>query len=587
MVGRDRAAVRSIEDMLRAGALPLADQLRLDRALRFEACHPRSASLRALAAQRVPRPPSTAVGASLLVALSDGRASLRLLERKAPGEDESVPLTGTAAEAMRSAERLAWLALPSVARLAPPRTGSPWRATLIVKEGEGSDGTLDGESFGLAMGLASASELVNCPVPATVAALATLGWRGETGPVDALGRKIDVLLRWAPGVDTVLVSPKQRAEAEAAMARAASIRVVPCRTLAEAVAEVLPPADEALERQCREASTAARLADDLYRLALRGKPALLGWSCVEATADWLSEHLSGEHAERARIAAAIAARHAGRHRPLELRGSWGRSLRRPLRLRLLAHAVQHAADACEPGWERLVADALEHLPVPAEEDEHDLRLLGAAGRAYAAWCRYGDAAPLLERAVEGWLAIDEPAEASHPLCELLRIRGVERARDAVATLAVTAQHVAAVCDEVSRTFIRLALGRAWLQSGDPRTARAVLEDPGTDWDHAPGHVTATRLRWLGAAYRALGSHLEAAERLEQLARLAEHEPGETAFALKLARLDAALATGADPRPHLAALETSDEGREVRRLLDLGPQQPPEERARFVARHYRY
>ncbi|MFN7147587.1 MAG: hypothetical protein ACK4YP_27715, partial [Myxococcota bacterium] len=151
---------------------------------------------------------------------------------------------------------------------------------------------------------------------------------------------------------------------------------------------------------------------------------------------------------------------------------------------------------------------------------------------HAGWGRFDTARVFLRRAAEGWMDLDELPECSYPLCELVRVAGLSGDADALDE----AERLARRCladprtTDHARTFLQLALGRAYATLGRSERARAALADGAAPWTEAYGHVRGSRLRWL-ARVDPDGPH---GARLEALAA----GDGEAEFALRLARADA-------------------------------------------------
>jgi hypothetical protein len=222
------------------------------------------------------------------------------------------------------------------------------------------------------------------------------------------------------------------------------------------------------------------------------------------------------------VVEAIARRHRGE--PVALPPeAWTRlaGLRRPLALRLLAHAVQGANDAAAPNWREVAARALEQLRAPGEEDEGDARVLGALGRLHAGWGEWAAGAALLERSLATWRALRRPSEMSFSACELLRVTGIAGEGPAVERAIAHAEACREHDDtsQVSRDYLDLALGRARVQRGLRGADRAQVQRGLRDLTRisAGSPVRGAALRWMAIAgnddaLRALDAHTGQDER---------------------------------------------------------------------------
>jgi len=541
-----------------------------------------------------PAPPRP--GATLLAAVhpATGAASLWALEPEPPRpgtEDRS--LSDAASRTLARMRRRALRDVLLVGDADPARRAPGWRARLLhLPPGCGMPGVLEGPSFGLAMGLAQASWHLAVPVPADLCALGCVGPDGPVRRVEGLPAKLRALAEVALGVRRVLVAAGQADEARAA-ADAHRLQVVAVPDLAAALAVGWPTLETILHERWSQPGAASRAASALYRMTVLGRTSLTGWEAVARSAETLVDLLAGtaepeevQARDRARTAALIARRHEGAGAP----PWWPEpeeldALPRPLRLQVLAQAVQTAADHDDASATAWAARAARWVPADAREryPEH-LALLGAIGRARAAGGDYGGAARDLRTAVEGWAALFEPAEGSRALCELLRVLGILGEHDAVRDLqrAVVADALQApATTDTSRAFLALALGRAHAQCAAWSEALAHLEDPDIHWDEdAPDHALRSRLRWLAVVQDALGRPDDATRTRERLLAVDD----DYAF---LARLDRALHRGEPTGALLAAVRhrTEDPFREVHRLLDRWPDAPDLDRN--VARHFRY
>ncbi len=300
------------------------------------------------------------------------------------------------------------------------------------------------------------------------------------------------------------------------------------------------------------------LPDLLFRGALLEHtiPGLSWRGFVRLTQEVLLQ-TNGDAEVWARVAFArdVGRRHLGERALLEwpVVSSWFAALDNNAQSRALAHAVQSAADADLEAVEGYAASAeawLDRVPVTAEA----LSLRGAVGRGYAALGEYGKAGVALERAVAGWFELGRVGDASHPLCELLRVRGIQRDAGAVTVLRNrVGAFLEATPDPTSRAFVELALGRALVQSGAGDDGQTALRDTATDWGQAPPHVQASRLRWLHYVAVTSADDAAASEHLAKLDDLRDEGQPYDSDQRYVARVDRGLAQGSVLTPDVEAL----------------------------------
>jgi hypothetical protein len=209
------------------------------------------------------------------------------------------------------------------------------------------------------------------------------------------------------------------------------------------------------------------------------------------------------------------------------------------------------------------------------------RLIGALGRALAACGQYEEARHWLEEAIATWIALFEEDQMSYPLSEWLRVTGV--VGNAAAIPRAKQDWMArmdrdARTSDISRAFVRLSLGRAFAQTGQPALALEALEGPSESfWQLTFDHVQDARGRWLARTLRAMGRHEEEAQ---VMTRMRESDQKW------LAQMDLALHLERDPSRLLEALEKDEPG-EVGRLRRRAETTDAIQVARFVGEHYRY
>jgi len=558
----------------------------LCRALRGAlGCWPKGAAERTVLADALGvSPPVPRAGETLLVSVSlEARRVALWQTTDVGGERDSVPLVGTAEATARSTLHLTMRdhPMPAPARLHQALRAAPKvRARRVLKRGVGMDRRLDGTSFGLALGLASASWLANVPLPANVVALATLDGAGRTGPVDALAEKIGAVIDFAAGVDTVLVAGSQVQQArdlldEQRGGSGAGVAVYGCPSLGEALQRFLPLDPSALRTMGPAHARAA--VRRLFSVAVMGTPHALSWGGVaDALAGLLdgpAGRLDDEGVRRGTFGRAVALRHAGRQvGPAQCDEDWVRGLPRPVRLKVAAHLVQDASDGAFPLLAERIRIGGALLGEPLERHDDDLRLLGALGRAEAAMHAWASATDLLDEAVTGWEGLDLLPQASYPLCELLRVLGIQG--DAVAVGALFDGLAGRLLSDprtvpLSAAFVLQAMGRAAVQVGDYGRALSLLSEGAAAWELQPRHLRSAQLRWLARAEEATGGKADARATRDAAESVTRGVGGHEEFGLLVA-LDAALAEGADGSEVVAQLAAGGRSAaEIRRLRELG------------------
>jgi tetratricopeptide (TPR) repeat protein len=556
--------------------------------------------------------PIPSLGSTCLLAVSPGE-SRATLHSFSPGRTDApvqLPLRGAALEALGLARRVALRDLQLVGRSVTVPPVGDWFAEPVIRVGDGADQVLDGESYGLSMCLAVASLVLGRPVPVEVSASAEIDVEGHLHRVGGLGAKLHLLANAALGVTRLLVAHGQEQEARGILEALGEsrIEVTGVRTVAEAFATTWQDLDAAcLWENAEQAATGARA---LFRMALEGRSELVRWNGVAAGARQALERLPVD-AELARFQANVARDIARRHDGESAQLAWPDAtvlarLPRPRRLAYLAHVVQSATDSSD----ETTAEYLQHLTAstlvaPAgERHADDLKVLGARGRALAAMGRYPEAIDQLQEVLAEWFALDEQDQASHALCEYLRVLGVQAAlADGHLDRAQARRHlqqavvrwVEPVLDdprthEVSMGFLHEAAGRALVQCELHEEALDWLGDgPGFDWGLMYEHLRRSRARWLARALREVGRVEEADAALTALATTEDEYSW-------LARLDAALCVFDDPTPAAAGLlawarNAERFGTEVHRVAQRlkidAAVRVPDGAARRLAEEYRY
>lgn len=502
MVGRPGRAVTGERlDELLASATGTVAKSRCRRLLSFPWIWPAEPTSQAAAVKlHANRPRGAAPGEVLLVSIGNASAQAglwRLRPGRPGGSIGRFALGPVALESRHRASRLATRDLPvlSAARELPL---DRWEVDAIVSEEAVEPRTLDGPSYGGAFLLASASLLLERPVPADLACSADLQPDGRFLPVGGVTQKVDYVCRMARGVRRFAVAHDQLNEARTAAA--GRIEVLPirdARALLNVAFGIIAPAWTTSER-------ALEAVEGLLRIALYGSQ-LLGWGCVAEAAQHAEKFLAGDAVacEKAAFIRHVARRHMGHPEPLRWpepeTPTW---LCKPARMVHLAHVLSAAIDSADAELAHKVERARELVPQPDRCHEEELMLRGAIGRAEARLRRYMEAAGTLRAVVDAWFAIFKGAQASHAYCELVRVTGILGDREALEALDALTPRLFAEpgFTFLSEAYARTALGRAWVTVGDARRAMTHLADAAFPWDELNAELIPARLRWLAKAH---------------------------------------------------------------------------------------
>lgn len=534
-------------------------------------------------------------GETWLLSVDGGSGTGRVwrLERGSPRTAGQVGFRGRASRSLEVASALARLEVPFLLdERSLPRRG-PFRATAV----QGADGhtirALDGGSFGLAMVLAASSQLLGLALPSDLLATAGISESGRVEGVDGLDAKLGVLREhdWAAARLRVLVWAEQEELARELAGH--RIDVIGVQNLREAMERAFEPSE--LKRQLQEAwedeENREHAAKTFFRLAMDGNNHLLGWGSIARGAALLLDHAGdAPYRWQIEVARAIASRHDGTPSTIVVPQVRWNELRRPRKLTLLAHQVQACTDSCCDEWQVTLDAAAATLAAEGAEHAQDLALIGAIGRAHAAWGDYSKADLALRRALRGWLDLDAEPRSTHALCELLRVLACEgRAPDAEVREAVRRVRRDPRTEEMSLAFLAAALGRTWARSGERDQALGELEGE-TPWAHTPAHLRATRARW-----RAIASYEDApavARRCwVEIADVARGTPQLGTFADRLARLDRIALGAADERELPDAIEGLVQEQRLqadsRRILAFTGAETPQAQSEALRIHWRY
>lgn len=390
------------------------------------------------------------------------------------------------------------------------------RATLSAAGFEEREPFVDGPSFGLAFFLVLASSVLDCPVPGDVIASAGIDAFGRLSPVDALARKIDGIVELAPSVCRIMVAADQARQAtDLARGR---LEVVGAQHAAEALDRIF---GERLSTLLVEAGSdpgrRAELTSSFFRLALVGRGAAIDWSPVargagQALDTWTD--LGAEPRYQLQFARAVAGRHESNEGSMPLPDPvWLAAQPRMLRVQVLSHLVQQAADTASPDAATIEALAREAVePVIEEAFVPELRLHGALCRLQALTGRADEALHGQERLARVLAAVFAIQDVSFPLSEWLRLAGALGDRASLDRASEFRQQMLSHggFGEHGTPYVDLAWARGRLQL-DPGDADAwgvavrLCDDP-----TVPAHVRWSAHRWAGEPYtRALRTATDA------------------------------------------------------------------------------
>lgn len=450
------------------------------------------------------------------------------------------------------------------------------------------------------------ADTLHLPPPLGLLALGVVDDHGVLTAIPEIHDIQELLQQRATPAETLLVDPTCAARLRIILP-SRTPRVLGVTSFAEALSNGLkliqPARDGELWAQDIDVGWTV---ERLFTVALERSSVPCGWSILAALAIGMlgklprllsssdepgrSESLLSVHRWKLAFVRDVARRHAGEC----VRMDWPEpevldAFPTEVRWRILAHALQSAADS-EASWTTVYAthamEALKQGGPLLSPSKTSLR--GAIGRALAATGSYELAAEELRQAIQDWQRMD-PAAASYPLCELLRILGILEDRAAILALR---DQVSPFLEppSVSGAFVGLAWGRALEQGGEHQQALEVLTSAAT-FEQAPAHVKNSRLRWMVAAHRHLSNSEAARNTMAELEELGDSDQ------LHLARLHELLDAGCQEeldRPAQALLEAAEGGDEALNLLSmLAPGQDPRWAVREIdtlwrlCKEYRY
>lgn len=554
----------TLTEMLIRGPLN-TERSSLRRALRHPSCWPAEAALDSVARRLRPEGPD--LTGSLLLA-EDGAAvggSLWAL----------VEATGSASE-LASAAHTAWMAAWAQAQRTMPAltqmgglAGRPpaSRAELLGATHTGRPPFLEGPSYGLPMLITAWGRLAGVAPRADVAATGVVDPYGGVTKVEGVKNKVAALVQWGGRVGTLLVPTINVSEAEAARDALGSGMVVKgIRHVLEAVQFAFPTATADLARLVDPDEQARRLFSDMLMAAYGA----VNWTAIAEFARSLSvlPGLTARAQWQAEVAGSIALRWARQPQLIPRSYGFEQGLGEDDHTVLLAHALQAHTDLRS----RCPADELAEMRAEAagRTTAYRRRLLGALGRYAASQGDLFGAAGDSRSAVDAWLEHGPHAEATYPLSELARVAGVAGNRAELVACEASFGRLGGV-PPLSRCFVLLAIGRAWVVLGELKNAHKWLVDQEELWTHATDGIRGARWRWQA---RLVPSSQAAADLRKQLQDAADLQPA-MAMAALLARVDAAsdeaakreiIATNAA----LAEFASLHPGAHAQRIADMYP-----------------
>ncbi|MBO6940932.1 MAG: hypothetical protein JJ863_38510 [Deltaproteobacteria bacterium] len=478
-----------------------------------------------------------------------GGSALWRLSMATPSHN--VPLGPVATEAVEVARSVIARDVAALARPERLQAGGRWCAELLGRFGSGQDETIEGRSLGVAAAIAHVSLLSDEPGPTDVLASATLDGEGRVGAVEGLRAKLEVIRDWAPGVRRFLVAEPQVSEAKrlASAVGLPDLELIPVSHIDEVVSHAFPTLFADLRTRWQaNPSEADRAARGLFELALGNTHLLQDWEGFALTARAVASAARDPEARRlGDLAATIAERHIGRAKPIALGEDWWRERRRPVRMRLLAHSVQAAADAVEDDWRAVADQARAELLEPLDQSRGDFMLLGALGRAHAAWHDWDTAAADLRAAIDGWFEIGEHAAASFPACELVRVLSDTGRKDELEQLLgdqVRRLRNEPKLDVGSQGFLTVAIVRALVQTGQAERALDEYEGFAQRLAATRWHVQGSMARWRALALDRVGEEAAAEKARVRATEIAAQGAASSGFVAALVRLDRGLRDGA-------------------------------------------
>lgn len=466
-------------------------------------------------------------------------------------------------------------------------------ATLVEHGQAPRCSIVHGPSFGLAFFLLQASRVFHTPLPADLVASAAITDDGRIEPVEGLPVKIAAARASFPALRRVLVAASQ---VEDARACAAPLEVIGVASASQALEHVFGGRLVGLLlAEGADAQRRQELAEWFFRFALVGRGELVDWSPVasaaaEALARWPA--LSADQRFLLAFAQGIAERHEFNAGALPVpTEAWLRSRPAPLRLQLLAHLVQQAADVGSPAPGELAA-LLATFRQPDIHEGHPMawRVEGAWARLLAVTGRPTEALERQRRLAHAYFGSLLYADVSFPLTEWFRLAGALGDRTALAAADDMRQRLLPLgaFGAQGRAYVELARARASLLLSSPPSEASL----GVVRSLANQPAMAHHVRWAAARVllRVVGRDAaEAEETLSALAEAAASPDRRVHHAARVATALIALDTALDHGGTSAAAAACDAMRALEPGLvgHLERAAASGERAAAVARFYPY
>ncbi len=286
---------------------------------------------------------------------------------------------------------------------------------------------VEGPSFGLAFCLHLASMVLECPIPDHLLAAAAIDASGSVSGVGGLGRKIRGAAQLLPRVTDVLVAADQVDEVRDVVD--GRLRVIAVARAADAIEHAFGDTlSQLLVDAGSDPDRREELTSSFFRLALTGSDAIVDWTPVArgaalAIARWPAG--GADEGYRLAFAQAVAARHQGNRGGVGMPPhAWFASLPRMLRLQVLAHLVQQAADTGAPDATDIESRAGAELTTSVQDAAvQELRLRGAIARLRAVTGHEAQAHDDQRQAALALAAHYAEDDVARPLSEWCRLAG--------------------------------------------------------------------------------------------------------------------------------------------------------------------
>ncbi|MCO4761615.1 MAG: hypothetical protein KC502_08940 [Myxococcales bacterium] len=504
-------------------------------------------------------------GQVLLVGVSADLSTVDLCSLGGPRLDATAEMVmsptvlATRDSAIVAAQRTAPLRIRPLARMPEAAPIRVW--TESVSEETTVDAStvrtaLDGRSFGLALYLRCASFAANVPLAVDVVALASIDEQGRLAGVDGLAAKLAAVARCCPRIETVFVAREQVKAAEDILHKLDSQIGV---ATAHSAAALLPTALAVDPRKAISALSdgeCRRVVSALFQLALDGHGVVSHWAGIAVAAAAAAEiwgpALSAELRGKLLFAASVASRHhSDGVRPLPP-FEWTSGLPQFLRHQVLAHYIQDSTDRGSE-WATGLEDEIASICAPGTDPTPaECRVMGAWARWLSVTGKPAAAMALQQRAARQWLRLMQPEQASHPLCEWMRLAGAlqDHAAAAEAIACLADFEVAGGLTAANLRYLRLSRAVMGLRlAGDASNRAAHLLELQALVNDAtcPPHVALSAARWRmiygapslrDAARATLSAGRDSLEKHRRLfSALAETQPGDDSAALLAAITD--------------------------------------------------